>query len=208
VLSDEPVAAVDGLIVELGATKEGFIEGEPVFVRFTIENKGTNQAIVTFGNRMLENLAIWTDADPVERKSKRLKGEGIYPAETAITLRTREKYEDILLVDKWLSLGAGKQTLHFAIKWDKDEIASSIRVVISPQSDTALEAGLNTLLRTDAATTDHVMEDLYRRGLKEACNRPRGKAALLRIQKGLSARDPASKILEEVLKNYDKGISD
>jgi tetratricopeptide (TPR) repeat protein len=37
---------------------------------------------------------------------------------------------------------------------------------------TALEAALNTLLRTNAATTDHVMEDLYRRGLKEACRRP------------------------------------
>jgi hypothetical protein len=207
-LTEATVSHASNLIMRLTATEKSFVEGEPVFVQMTIENKGTNATVIVFGRRMLENLVIWTDSDLSKKQSKRLKGGGIHAAHTAITLGPTMKYKELLLVDEWLTLRRGNQTLNVAIKWAEGEIVSSTQVVISPDTDGALEKALKVLLAKDAVATNHIMEDLYRRGLKEACNRTKGKAALINIRDGMSPNDLAREIVEEVLKNYDKGISD
>jgi hypothetical protein len=60
----------NGLVMTLVPTQKSFVAGELEYVRFVIENKGTNASEVDLGRCMVGNIPMWTESDPTKKLNR------------------------------------------------------------------------------------------------------------------------------------------
>jgi hypothetical protein len=189
-----------GLAIALVSTQNTYLEGEPVFVRFVIENKGTNASEVDLGRCMVGNIPMWTASDPTKKLNRQLEEGGIHMLKPPFSLKPGQKYEDLLLLNEWFALSVGKHKLYGALRSGGLEISASVEVSVSKANDENLQAALKHIVLE--AARDRGREIIYRKGLMEACKKPSGKKALLELQHEM--KEPRCvEIIDYVLKYYN-----
>ena len=109
-------------------------------------------------------------------------------------------------MNEWLPLSIGKHRLNVAIKGEEG-IVAAVEVAVSRMSDAETESTLEHLLVKMAKTTDPYARDLYRRGLKKACQKPKGREIFIRLKRRLQQKE-ILEIMQDILNNYNKKIYD
>jgi hypothetical protein len=159
----------NGLVMKLVPTQKSFVEGEPVFVRFIVENQETNAVEVDLGQFTVGNIQMWTQADPVKKLSRRLQEGGAHLQRRPFPLDPGKSYEDLLLVDEWFASSPGKNKVLAELKSKSLEVSSSTELNISPANEEALQEALKQIVLQ--AARDHGNEVICTWGLMEACKK-------------------------------------
>ena len=123
---------VSGADLDLHAEqlKTVFNDVEPIYIKLKVENRSDKPQEVLLGDRLLENILVWTEADKSKRRNERLQEGGTYTTRTAKKLGPHDKYDTVLLVNEWLPLGTGKHRMNVIIQGEGG-IDTAVEVSVS-----------------------------------------------------------------------------